>query len=161
SSVAELTFDADDPTATPTVTPTDIPTNTGTPTDTPTATPTLTATDTPTITPTNTATSTPTQTPTITPTATDTPLAPTPTVTGPPEVLTALQVLLHLDDAAGSTPFVDASGLGHSGSCTAPNCPQADVAGQYGTAASFDGSSSKISVSLSDPTAYTVALWVK
>ncbi len=46
---------------------------------------------------------------------------------------------LHLDEAAGATSFIDASGWEHNAYCTTANCPTAGVAGVFGTALQFDG----------------------
>ncbi len=48
-------------------------------------------------------------------------------------------LLLHLDESAGVTSFVDTSGSGGGGNCVGTACPTMGVSGRYGTAANFDG----------------------
>ncbi|CAG0935748.1 hypothetical protein TFLX_04598 [Thermoflexales bacterium] len=75
------------------------------------------------------------------------------------------RVLLHLDEAVGSTNFTDTSGLGNNGMCpaiTGESCPTAGAAGRFNQALSFDGSLSQ-TVTISeaiDPVRYAIELWV-
>jgi chitodextrinase len=75
-----------------------------------------------------------------------------------------LIALYHLDEPAGSTTFADSSGSGNTGSCSGSGCPTAGVAGKVGNAASFNGTSSLISVATTTAlNAYplTVVAWFK
>ena len=67
-----------------------------------------------------------------------------------------------LDEPAGATSFADASGNGNTGACGAA-CPTTGVPGVVGTAASFNGSNSQITVPDSPAlrlNQFTIALWV-
>ena len=67
-----------------------------------------------------------------------------------------------VDEPSGATSFADASGNGNDGSCGSA-CPTLGAAGQVGTAASFNGTSSQIVVSDSPSlrlNQFTIALWV-
>ncbi len=75
------------------------------------------------------------------------------------------RVLLHLDEAAGSTAFTDTSGLNNNGACPATageSCPTAGAAGRFNQALNFDGALSQ-TVMISDaidPARYAIELWV-
>ena len=67
-----------------------------------------------------------------------------------------------LDEAFGATSFADASGNGNSGTCGS-SCPTMGVSGKLGTAASFNGINSQITVPDSPAlrlNQFTIALWV-
>lgn len=68
-----------------------------------------------------------------------------------------------LDEAPGATSFIDSSGNGNTGSCTAPACPLMGISGRFGTAGEFDGANDRIVVSDSaslDVTRATLSAWV-
>lgn len=66
-----------------------------------------------------------------------------------------------LDEPAGTTSFVDASGNGNTGTCSGSACPTMGVKGKAGTAASFDGNQITIpDSSLLRLNQFTIALWV-
>jgi hypothetical protein len=67
-----------------------------------------------------------------------------------------------LDEPFGATSFADASGNGNSGTCGS-SCPTMGVSGKVGTAASFNGINSQITVPDSPAlrlNQFTIALWV-
>jgi hypothetical protein len=70
---------------------------------------------------------------------------------------------LKLDEAFGVKSFADASGNGNTGTCSGSACPTMAIAGAVGTAASFNGVSSQITVPDSPSlrlNQFTIALWV-
>lgn len=75
-------------------------------------------------------------------------------------------VLLHLNESAGSNTFNDASGLSHNGACPATvgeTCPTAGVVGRFKGALHFDGTQSTTIVitDATNPTRYAIELWVR
>jgi concanavalin A-like lectin/glucanase superfamily protein len=67
-----------------------------------------------------------------------------------------------LDEGSGATSFADASGNGNNGACGS-SCPTMGVPGKLGTAASFNGINSQITVPDSPAlrlNQFTIALWV-
>ena len=74
-------------------------------------------------------------------------------------------LLLHLDDVAGSTTFLDTSGLWNSGSCADVTCPTAGEGGKVGDALEFDGADDYVEVphaaGLNPDEELTMAVWVK
>jgi hypothetical protein len=68
-----------------------------------------------------------------------------------------------LDEPFGATSFADATGYGNIGSCSGGSCPTLGVPGKTGTAASFNGANSQITVPDSPSlrlNQFTIALWV-
>ncbi|MBN1261902.1 MAG: DUF11 domain-containing protein, partial [Anaerolineae bacterium] len=78
--------------------------------------------------------------------------------------MTGNRLLLHLDDPAGASVFVDTSGQGHPGVCTGDACPIAGASGVFATALNFDGNNDTVQISgtinLAN-NAFTIALWAK
>jgi hypothetical protein len=73
---------------------------------------------------------------------------------------------LRLEDAPGTTSFVDSAGYGNSGACSGASCPAAGVLGapnaplsDYGVR--FDGTDDFITVNRALPENFSVAYWVK
>jgi uncharacterized repeat protein (TIGR01451 family) len=80
-------------------------------------------------------------------------------------VMVGNRLLLHLDEAAGATTFVDDSGVGNDGTCPATTgeaCPTAGGAGRFTNGLSFDGASSQTVVvaDAEDPVRYALETWV-
>ncbi len=68
-----------------------------------------------------------------------------------------------LDESAGATSFADASGNGHTATCSGATCPTAGEGGRNGSALHFDGSDDYLSVANQanlNPTNLTVAAWI-
>ena len=68
-----------------------------------------------------------------------------------------------LDEAAGATSFADASGNGHTATCSGGNCPVAGAAGVHGSALDFDGVNDYADAPTANPNdlqALTIAAWV-
>ena len=74
-------------------------------------------------------------------------------------------LLLHLDEAAGSTYFQDASGQNNHGTCSGVSCPASGVAGNTGQAVLFDGIDDVIQATTNGFPTWnsdrTMAAWVK
>ena len=71
---------------------------------------------------------------------------------------------LHLDEASGSTTFVDDSTLSNNASCSGNACPQAGVPSRMREGLLFDGTDDMITVpdnNALDLDEFTVGLWVK
>ena len=68
-----------------------------------------------------------------------------------------------LNESFGATSFADSSGNGNTGACSSGSCPTTGVSGKTGTAASFNGTSSRITIPDSPGlrlNQLTVAMWV-
>ncbi len=73
-------------------------------------------------------------------------------------------LVLHMNEAGGSSAFKDKSSYNNSASCSGNTCPVAGVEGQVGTALKFDGVDDYVEISgssleISDK--LTMGLWVK
>lgn len=79
-------------------------------------------------------------------------------------VMTGNQFLMHLDDAAGATTFVESSGNGLTGTCNGTGCPTQTAAGRFGSAFDFDGGDSlglTSTAGIPATGAYTIEAWIR
>ena len=76
--------------------------------------------------------------------------------------MTGNLLLLHLNEPAGVTDFLDASGNGRDGKCDGDTCPASGVAGQFNTGLHFDGSADYLVLPSFFPEVedFTFAAWV-
>ena len=66
------------------------------------------------------------------------------------------------DEAAGATSFSDASGNGHTATCSGDSCPTAGVSGKVDQTVQFDGTDDYVDVPINvSETAYALSLWFK
>jgi prepilin-type N-terminal cleavage/methylation domain-containing protein len=75
--------------------------------------------------------------------------------------MTDSELLLHFNEAALATTFIDTSGESHTGTC-ATGCPTAGASGIFNTAVDFDGADDRLRVGTLDLTGdFTVSAWIK
>jgi len=68
-----------------------------------------------------------------------------------------------LDEPSGATSFADSSGNGNTGTCSVGACPAMGFLGKVGTGASFNGTTSQVTIPDSPSlhlSQFTIALWV-